>query len=90
MKNAKFYLLFLLILISCRTPSSGEIARFNNRPEVNDPCIANGDGTCFRGGELLNTTNMLCGESENYFIIQNYIDRLEKYRYYCKKFGRCD
>ena len=90
MKNAKYYLLFLLILISCRTPSTGDIARFNNRPQVNDPCISSGDGTCFRNGELINSQNMLCGEPDDYFTIENYIDLLEKYRYYCKKYDRCD
>lgn len=90
MKNARYLVLFSLILISCRTPSTGDIARFNNRPDVKDPCIANGDGTCFRNGVIFPTENMFCGDANDYFDMNNYIDFLEKYRYYCKKFNRCD
>ena len=90
MRNAKFLVLFSLIIVSCRTPSTGEIARFNNRPQTKAPCISNGNGTCFRDGELFNTTNMLCGESDDYLAIESYIDMLERYRYFCKKYNRCD
>lgn len=90
MKNVKYSVLFLLTLISCRTPSTGDIARYNNRPQTKPSCIANDDGTCFQDGELIKVENKLCGDAGDFFEVENYIDELEKYRYYCKKFNRCE
>jgi len=90
MKIVAYYLLPFLSLVGCQTPSYNDIARFNNRPNVLDPCIANGDGTCFRNGELQDNKNNICGDSLDYDNLQKHIEFLERYRYNCIKFGACD
>lgn len=90
MKIAGHFLFYFLILTSCRTPSQIEIAKFANRPMVNDPCISNGDGTCYRNGELIeDTLNYAEGPIEDYDKMLDHVERLEKYYYYCKKFQNC-
>lgn len=91
MRKGKFYLSLSLVLCvaSCQTPTAGEIATFNGRPDFEIPCIANGDGTCFRDGEIEDNTNNLCGSGGGFDQVQDWIEFLEKYRYNCLKFGRC-
>lgn len=92
MKNAKLFLLFFPILSSCQTlpPSLQEIADFAGRPASEDPCIANGDGTCFRSGDIVQTTNMICGEAIDFDNIQTHLEKMERFYYECKNFKRCD
>ena len=91
MKKGSFYLLCLLIFIaaSCQTPQAEQIGRYNNRPITELPCISNGDGTCYRDGELFNTVNMICGDASDFDKIQTHLERMEFYRWRCKKYGRC-
>ena len=76
-------------MASCQSPGAGEVARFNGRPDFAPPCISNGDGTCFRDGELEDTTNHLSGTGGEFDAVQDWIEFLEKYRYNCLKFGVC-
>ncbi len=92
MKNVKHCLLFLaslLVLTSCQTPTTREIADYVGRPELGIPCIANGDGTCFENGEIKETTNMLCAPPTTWNLGQDHLENMEYYTYRCKKFGRC-
>ena len=83
-------LLFCLtFLSSCQTPTAREISKYVGRPQLNPPCISNGDGTCFFNGEILDTTNMLCSPSSDFDKIQTHLERMEFLRYRCKKYGRC-
>ena len=77
-------------MISCQTATVSEIAKFARRPNAEKPCIANGDGTCFRDGVRINTTNMICGEAENFGDIQEHLELMEYYYYRCKKYKRCN
>ena len=91
MKIEKLFPFFCLILISCQTPTQIEISQYAGRPIVNDPCISNGDGTCYRNGELIeNTENFLMGEIDDYNPMQSHVEKLEKFYYYCTKFNQCE
>ena len=91
MKIEKLYLLFFLILISCKAPSQREIGRYANRPMIKNPCLSNGDGTCYRNGVLIeDTLNFIMGEYEDYQKIQCHLMELEKFYYYCKEFNQCN
>ena len=83
MKNAKFYLLFLLILTACKTPSE-----YFNRPKVT-PTI-NNVGTGFRNGIEIDTTNFICVDPSEYEIIQDYYEDKEFRLFRCLKYGRCN
>lgn len=90
MKIEKFYLLFFLIFLSCRTPSQREIAQYSNRPKIKDPCLSNGDGTCYRNGELVeDTLNYIMGDYDDYNKITCHLMELEKFYFNCKKFNEC-
>lgn len=82
-------LISLVLLASCQTPDAARIARYVGRPDFPPPCVSNGDGTCFRDGELENTTNMLCGRGSEYDLVQDYIELKEKYEYLCRKYKKC-
>lgn len=91
MSNVKLCLSLLLVLtvVSCQTPTASDIARFNGRPTFAPPCISNGDGTCYRDGELEDNLNNLCGSGGEFDQVQDWIEFLEEWRYKCIKFGRC-
>jgi hypothetical protein len=91
-KKGVLYLFALLVLISsCQTPDAADIARRVGRPVFPNPCLSNGDGTCFRNGELENTENMICGTPEEYDEIQTYIEDQELRLYIClRNSRRCD
>jgi hypothetical protein len=82
--NARFYLLFCLILISsCQTPKDPF-----NRPKI-EPTIANGDGTGFRDGEFIpDTTNMLCVDPNEYSTLYDFWDDIEFRLYICTRYPR--
>lgn len=82
MKNAKLYLLFLLILIACKTPSE-----YFSRPKVT-PTI-NNVGTGFRNGVEIDTTNFICVDPSEYEILQEYFEDKEFRLFRCLKYGRC-
>lgn len=85
------FLWLLLIICSCRsTPSAQYIADQVGRPEIESPCISNGDGTCFRNGELLQTENMLCGESVYLGKMQTHLEKMEKFKFLCEQYNQCD
>lgn len=88
-ENICLLLSLALLVSSCQTPTAREIARFNGRPDFEVPCIANGDGTCYQDGELMNTTNMICGSTNAFNQVQDWIEFLEFSRYKCLKYGRC-
>ena len=90
MKNVKLYLLFLLTLIvsSCQTPNAARISQYVGRPNFESPCIANGDGTCFREGGLQDNTNNICGTPRGYDDVQDHLEEIEKRLYICLKFKR--
>lgn len=82
MKNAKLYLLFLLILTACKTPSE-----YFSRPKV-IPTI-NNVGTGFRNGVEIDTTNFICVDPSEYEILQEYFEDKEFRLFRCLKYGRC-
>ena len=84
MKKERFLVLFSLIFLSCNTPS-----RYFSRPSIS-PTIANGDGTGYRNGELVNTTNMICVSPNDYTVIEDYFDDKEYRLYICLKYNRCN
>lgn len=88
MKKGVFYLLCLLILIGCQTPTAREIARYVGRPEFEPACIMNGDGTCYKDGELLDSTNMLGAPPKEFEQLQRHLESVEKRLYICLKYKR--
>ena len=74
-------------MVGCETVTQREIAQKLGRPKLPSVCISNGDGTCFRDGELENTTNMGCGDLLNeYAPMQDYLWEIEKRLYFCLKY----
>lgn len=84
MKNL-FYI-FIVIFISCRSQAPRQ---YFNRPIVK-PTIANGDGTGYRDGELVDTTNMICAPPLEYNLIEDYFIDKETRLYFCLRFGECN
>ena len=82
MKSAKFYLLFLLILTGCKTPS-----QYFSRPKIT-PTI-NNEGTGFRNGVEIDTTNFICVDPSEYEILQDYFEDKEYRLFLCLKYNRC-
>lgn len=70
-----------LSITGCQT----DISRRLGRPDMPSSCIANGDGTCFRNGQVLETVNMECMESLNIADMQAYINKIELELFICKK-----
>ena len=89
-KTAGYFLLLSISLVGCQTHDAAEIAKYVGRPNVESPCISNGDGTCYRAGELTSTLNMMCGEAVGYGEIQTHLEDMEKFKYLCKKYGVCN
>lgn len=84
-------LLLLTILTlssSCQTPDARRVAQYVGRPTFANPCIANGDGTCFENGELRDTTNMICGDVDSYDEVQTHLENVEFRLYVCLRSGR--
>ena len=84
MLSAKHFQLFLTILLlsSCQTPDN----YFNRRdivPAINNQC----DG--YRNGALIDTTNFISIDTEQYEYLIDYYSEHEYFHYKCKKFGRC-
>jgi len=80
----------LIFLSSCQSPTARDIAKYVGRPNLEIPCISNGDGTCVINGELRDLTpGMLCTDTNNFQDMQNHLEMMEFYKYKCKKFGRC-
>lgn len=89
--NSLSFLLLLTVLTlssSCQTIDAERIARYVNRPTFANPCIANGDGTCFENGELRETTNMICGDVDSYDEVQTHLENVELRLYTCLRSGR--
>ena len=86
--NSPFYLLILTIFLSCQTPDSRRVAEYVGRPSFSNPCIANGDGTCFQNGELRETTNMICGDADSYDDVQTHLENVEFRLFRCLKSSR--
>jgi hypothetical protein len=82
MKNAKHFLLFLLILTACKTPSE-YFGRVNIIPTINNV------GTGFRNGVEIDTTNFICVDPSEYEILQEYFEDKEFRLFRCLKYGRC-
>lgn len=82
MKNAKHFLLFLLILTACKTPSE-YFGRVNIIPTINN------FGTGFRNGVEIDTTNFICVDPGEYEILQEYFEDKEFRLFRCLKYGRC-
>lgn len=70
------------VLVGCNQEDIGKIL---GRPQIPASCIANGDGTCFRNGQRIPTTNMECMESRNVSDIESYLLDIELDLYKCKK-----
>ena len=83
MKNAKLYLLFLLILIACKTPSEYFGRRTDIVPAINNQC------TAFRNGIEIDATNFICVDPSEYEILQEYFEDKEFRLFRCLKYGRC-
>ncbi len=83
MKNARFYLLFCLTLISCNSP---QIGRYFNRPVI-DQTIAN-VGSGYRNGELVDITNNICVTTDELKQLENYYNDKELRLYVCLKYPR--
>lgn len=83
MMKEKLYLLCLLILIGCKTPS-----QYFSRPKVL-PTI-NNEGTGFRDGVEIDTTNFICVDPKEYEVLQDYYDDKEYRLFLCLKFNRCN
>ena len=83
MKNVKHLVLFCLILTGCRTPS-----QYFSRPKIT-PTI-NNQGTGFRNGVEVDTTNFLCVDPKEYEVLQDYYDDKEYRLFLCLKFNRCN
>jgi hypothetical protein len=93
MKKDNNYLSFLLlstilIVSSCQSVDAENVARYIGRPTFANPCLANGDGTCFQNGELRDTTNMICGEADDFDLIQTHLENVEFRLYRCLRSGR--
>lgn len=87
MNIANFFLLLCLVLTSCRTQVPRQ---YFNRPEY-DPTISNGDGTGYRNGELVDSTeNMLCIEPTKYQKLEEYWIDKEYRLYVCLRFNNCN
>ena len=73
----------IILLASCQTPNDPF-----NRPKIS-PCISNGDGTCFKNGELIeDTTNWLMINTDEYDQLYEYYDDIELRLYICKKYRK--
>ena len=68
-------------MISCQTDTSKKLGR----PEFPNPCISNGDGTCFRDGVEFRTVNMECTESKHITTFQSYLLKIERDLVVCRK-----
>jgi len=63
------YCFIFIILISCQT-----VGDVFHRPKI-DAMIANGDGTGYRNGELIeDTTNMMCITTGEYDVMYSFYD----------------
>ena len=82
MKTVGILVLCLLSFTGCRQT---DVGRALGRPKLPPSCIANGDGTCFRDGERLPTTNMECTESSNVADFEDYLYDIELGYYKCRK-----
>lgn len=71
-----------LTLISCKTPS-----QYFNRPNID--LTVNNEGTGFRNGIEIDTTNFICVEPLEYEAIQEYYEDKEYRLFKCLKYGRC-
>lgn len=86
MKTVGFSLLLSVSLTACQ---STNISEYNKRPKIDDECIANGDGTCFRNGIAIPTTNMYCGDPVQIDNMLRHLEDMEKFRWKCLEFGDC-
>jgi len=89
--NFQSFLLLLTVLTlssGCQTVDAERIATYVGRPTFENPCIANGDGTCFENGELRDTTNMICGDVDSYDEVQTHLENVELRLYTCLRSGR--
>ena len=86
MKNAKLYLLPLMVLLisNCQTPQE-----YFGRPNLVQ-CINNGDGTMFCNGKSYSSTNAICAKPEEFDTAFDYYDDKEYRLYICLKHpSRC-
>ena len=88
MKKEKLFQLLLLVSIACSCRSQAPRQYFN-RPEF-APTIANGDGTGFKNGELVETKNMICIEPYSFSELEAYWIDKETRLYFCLRFGDCN
>jgi len=73
-----------MFMVGCQSTTTREIAEYVGRPQFKPFCHANGDGTCFRDGELELTENMACGDIKiEYKEVQNHIEDIEYRLYTC-------
>ena len=91
MKKESIYLIccLSLALSSCQSVTAYKIARYVGRPNLENPCIANGDGTCYRDGDLYETENMICGPAQDFGDLQTHLESMEFFKWKCKKYGNC-
>jgi hypothetical protein len=81
-KKEKLYPLFLVVLLSCKTP-----AEYFGRPKI-DPAI-NSECIGYRDGEEVDTTNFLCVDPVDYDMVYSYCEDKEFRLFKCLKYGRC-
>jgi len=75
--------------VSCQTPDARRISEYVGRPEFSPACISNGDGTCYKDGELLeDTTNFLMTDGEEYGRLVDHLENVERRLYICLKYRR--
>jgi hypothetical protein len=84
--TAKLFLLFSLtcIVSSC----NDQVGNYFKRPKIIET-ISN-EGTGYRDGELVNTTNMICITPQERIILEDYWTDKESRLYTCIKYpSRC-
>lgn len=84
MKKEKLLALSLLITLSSSCQSPG---LYFGRPSI-VPTI-NNEGTGFRNGVEIDTTNFICVDPKEYGIIQDYYEDKEYRLYLCLRHNRC-
>ena len=81
--------MLIILMGACQTPTAREIAEYVGRPYFPPFCQANGDGTCYREGELELTENYACGDiNTDYVPVQNHLEKVEKRLYICLKYPK--
>lgn len=74
---------------SCQTTTARQISEYIGRPTFAPFCQSNGDGTCYRDGELEDNTNYACGDIDrDYKPVQDHMENVEYRLYICLKYPR--